>query len=363
MRALEFDHRERQKHDNELATFVIGLANTTLLNIYGEVPGDMDDILQTSVHAFFRMTQVKYHPSCQFVHQNASLNVKSEVGRANFTKKLNEFTLAAAKEEHCEGKYEFFNDVIEFDEETDVHYFPGLWKGDPPMAPVNKGYSRAAQQLKLQFIELICARARKSDLRLSSFCVKVSDLWKALLNETFIFSFKNTLEITAYNALETAYSKWQWDFCEALSDWEQKEENVIETESAETLSSLEELQTKCLKVYVTKRHDSLKEEMDEFFNGKQSEILIQWKGEFEIRLNNLAKELQQNAMKHCAKLINRKRAIIAFQEDKETQKYAEQIKAEVMKLCENIRQEQESLRESIRNEKNGTRTVKEITRK
>ena len=78
LRAPEHDPQTLQKHDNELATFVIGLANMTLINIYGEVPGDMDDILQTSVHAFLRMTQVKCHPSCQFVHQNASISIKSE---------------------------------------------------------------------------------------------------------------------------------------------------------------------------------------------------------------------------------------------------------------------------------------------
>ncbi len=52
LRAPELDLTQTQNHDNELATFVIGLANTTLINIFGEVPGDIDDILQTSVHAF-----------------------------------------------------------------------------------------------------------------------------------------------------------------------------------------------------------------------------------------------------------------------------------------------------------------------
>ncbi len=55
LRAPELDQSYTQKHDNELATFVIGIANMTLINIYGEVPGDIDDILQTSVHAFLRM--------------------------------------------------------------------------------------------------------------------------------------------------------------------------------------------------------------------------------------------------------------------------------------------------------------------
>ncbi len=38
LRAPELDPTKTQNHDNELATFVIGLANMTLINIYGEVP-------------------------------------------------------------------------------------------------------------------------------------------------------------------------------------------------------------------------------------------------------------------------------------------------------------------------------------
>ena len=97
MRAPELDPVETQKHDTELATFVIGLAN---------MPGDMDDILQKSVHTFLLMNQVKYYPSCKFVHQNAGVNIKGEVGRAKFTQKLNKFTVDAAREEQCEGQYE-----------------------------------------------------------------------------------------------------------------------------------------------------------------------------------------------------------------------------------------------------------------
>ena len=58
------------KHDNELATFVIGLADTTIINISGEAQGDLNDILQTTVHAFIRMKATQMTPSCHFVHQN-----------------------------------------------------------------------------------------------------------------------------------------------------------------------------------------------------------------------------------------------------------------------------------------------------
>ncbi len=137
LRAHALDPLKTQKHDNELATFVIGLANMTLINIYGQVPGDMDDILQISVHAFLRMNLVNYNLSCQFVHQNTGTDLGSQIGHEKFTQKLNQFTLDAAKAEKRTGHYESFNDVIKFDDQRDIYHFPALWMGDPPMAPVN----------------------------------------------------------------------------------------------------------------------------------------------------------------------------------------------------------------------------------
>ena len=65
LRAIDQDmtETERQEHDNKLATFVIGLANLTIINIYGEAPGELDDILQTSVHAFLRMNEINVDSS------------------------------------------------------------------------------------------------------------------------------------------------------------------------------------------------------------------------------------------------------------------------------------------------------------
>jgi len=112
LHATERNSTDKYKHDNELATFVIGLANTTLINIMGEVPGDIDDILQTSVHAFLRMTRIENRRSCQFIHQNTSASIKLDVGHTKFTQKLDKFTKNAAKAEKCGGKYEGFDNVI-----------------------------------------------------------------------------------------------------------------------------------------------------------------------------------------------------------------------------------------------------------
>ena len=358
LRAPELDPLKTQKHDNELATFVIGLANMTLINIYGEVPGDMDDILQTSVHAFLRMNKVKYSPRCQFVHQNAGLNIKGEVGRAKFTKKLNQFTLDAAREEHCEGQYENFNDVIKFDDQKDVHYFPGLWKGDPPMAPINHGYSHTAQFLKHHLVGIICHRTGKQkmvsqsgekfgDLSLKSFSVKISDLWETLLKEKFVFSFKNTLEITAYNSLERAYTKWEWTIQSSMLEWEQKAENEISTEPLQSVSRLVQEKHRELIQYVDHNlYKPLKKDMETFFEGKQCEILAQWKSRFEIRFSTFISDVKRHAQQHCDKLLKSREAISEF--EKTRSRNTEFIKTKVQQHIEKVKREQEQLKNGLK---------------
>ena len=361
LRAPELDPLKTQKHDNELATFVIGLANMTLINIYGEVPGDMDDILQTSVHAFLRMNQVRYNLSCQFVHQNAGANLNSEIGRANFTKKLNTFTVDAAREENCEGQFAAFNDVIRFDDQTDVHHFPGLWKGDPPMAPVNQGYSHSAQLLKYQFIGILEERGKKSDLSLSSLSVKVGDLWNTLLKENFVFSFKNTLEITAYNSLETAYSIWDWKFNESMLEWERLAENAIKAAKPEAVPELVKKKRAELTVHVSKEYSTYKAEMDAFFKGKQAEILVQWKARFENRLSTLKKELLEHAKKHCEKLGHSRAAISKI--EKEQKEFAKIITGKVQDTIASLKQEQEKLNENLERRKLESAQLKKLLKR
>ena len=95
LHAPALDSVGTQKHNNEMATFVIGLADVTVINIYGEAPDDMDDILQTVVHAFLCMKNVELNPSCQFVHQNVaaiSAGAKGKMGKDKFHEKLDEMT-------------------------------------------------------------------------------------------------------------------------------------------------------------------------------------------------------------------------------------------------------------------------------
>uniref|UniRef100_A0AAV2K2E0 VLIG-type G domain-containing protein n=1 Tax=Knipowitschia caucasica TaxID=637954 RepID=A0AAV2K2E0_KNICA len=205
LRALELEGNNTIHHDNELATFVVGLGNMTLVNIFGENPSEIQDVLQIVVQAFMRMKKVKLSPSCVFVHQNVSdvsAEEKNMYAKRKLQEKLDKMVELAAKEEECEA--ENFSDIIKFDVHKDVKYFAPLWEGTPPMAPTNPGYSESVQDLR----NYILTKAKPSPgIKLSMFKTKVDDLWNALLNENFVFSFKNTLEIAVYRRLEEEVGK------------------------------------------------------------------------------------------------------------------------------------------------------------
>ncbi|XP_065125160.1 interferon-induced very large GTPase 1-like [Paramisgurnus dabryanus] len=201
LRAPELEvGRSTRNNDNELATFVVGLGNLTLINIFGENPSEMQDILQIVVQAFMRMKTVRLNPSCMFVHQNVSdltAGDKNMEGRRRLQETLDEMTKLAAEEEVCDAEY--FSDVIAFDVQKDVKYFAQLWEGSPPMAPPNPNYCKNVLDLK----ESILTHASGSNgIMLTDLRGRIEDLWEALLNEKFVFSFSNSLEIATYRTIE-----------------------------------------------------------------------------------------------------------------------------------------------------------------
>ncbi|KAL0159717.1 hypothetical protein M9458_043442 [Cirrhinus mrigala] len=201
--AAELSGRSTRHQDNEIATFVVGLGNLTLINIFGENPSELQDILQIVVQAFMRMKKVNLSPSCVFVHQNVSdvtAGEKNMEGRRRLQHTLDEMTKLAAKDE-----------------------------GSPPMAPPNPSYCENIQELKTAFF----SHASKSDgLELTHLKRRINDLWEALLNERFVFSFRNALEIATYRKLETEYSK-------TMLDIENKLYNNIENETINTVSEID----------------------------------------------------------------------------------------------------------------------------
>ncbi|ROL29830.1 Interferon-induced very large GTPase 1 [Anabarilius grahami] len=293
LRAPELAGRSTTSRDNEMATFVVGLGNMTLINIFGENPSEMQDILQIVVQAFMRMKKVKLNPSCMFVHQNVSditAGEKNMEGRRRLQEKLDEMTKIAAKEEVCDA--EGFSDVIEFEVQNDVKYFAQLWEGSPPMAPPNPNYCENIQELK----KTILTHASKSDgIMLTHLRDRIQDLWEALLNEQFVFSFKNSLEIATYKKLETEYSKWTWSLRSAMLDIENKLHNKIENEAIHDVEETD------LQTELNAKSEEVKKTMSDFFKKDgDAALLNQWKGFFEIKIQ----QLQENIVRETKRKLN-----------------------------------------------------------
>ena len=297
---------EGLKHDNELATFVIGLADATIINIFGETPGDLNDILQTSIHAFIRMRKVEMNPSCQFVHQNVPdtlANSKSLVGRQKFHSKLDTMTLAAAQEENCDGEYQSFCDVISFDDSKDVFYFPSLWKGDPPMAPVNVGYVEGAQHLKMALVELT-ERKKSCRSSLEVFKSRINNLWTAVLQENFVFSFKNTLEVAAYNELDSQYSQWSWELQDIVLQWQIDIKTKINNCELKDLEKIKSDSILNLEKQLKEKYQKLYKEMITFIEtNEHAETLSQWQNNTETKLRELRDQRNTEGKKFCEDLV------------------------------------------------------------
>ncbi|XP_076021140.1 interferon-induced very large GTPase 1-like [Genypterus blacodes] len=301
LRALELAGNTTLHHDNELATFVVGVGNMTLINIFGENPAEMQDVLQIVVQAIMRMKNIKLSPSCVFVHQNVTDIAASEKnmdGKRRLQEKLDQMAQLAAKEEGCDAKS--FSDIIEFDVKEDVKYFAQLWEGSPPMAPPNPGYSEGVQELK----NTILSKASQSDgMTLSQFKHNIGDLWKALLNENFVFSFKNTLEIAVYRKLEVQYGNWTWTLRKELLTIENQLHNRIENGNHDMV------ELSYLYKEMSKTYEDVRKAMATYFDDKdQKEMLVQWRGRFEGKIKDIHEELVKALKRKLDEVLQQKNA-------------------------------------------------------
>ncbi|XP_061481881.1 interferon-induced very large GTPase 1-like [Rhineura floridana] len=316
LQAMELENRSTFNHDNELATFVIGFGNMTVVNIFGENPSEMQDVLQIAVQAFLRMKMVNLSPRCLFVHQNVgeiTTEEKNRESRRCIQKNLDEMTVTAAQQESCDVSC--FSDVIQFDVNSHVHYFPHLWEGEPPMAPPNPSYSQKVQELKCKILIDAKEKSQRGLLKISELKTHTRNLWEALLNETFVFSFKNTLEIAVYSELENKYSKWTWELRSFMLDLHHKLNIQIQNEKIHCIERLS------LEENIQSKYAATMDDLEKYFSDdRNSKLLIQWKEKTKIKIECLKEELINSTYQNCEKLINLKNRQRSFEERKSTYK-------------------------------------------
>ncbi|CAI5669309.1 unnamed protein product [Oreochromis niloticus] len=294
------------EHDNELATLVVGLSDVTIVNIAMENITEMKDILQIVVHAFLRMKEVGKKPKCQFVHQNVSdvsAREKNLRDRELLLDQLNEMTQVAAKMEKKEGNKNF-TDVMEYSPDTGNWYIPGLWNGNPPMAPVNAGYSEAVYELKNIIIQLLrdCESFANNIIEFKEW---VRSLWNAVKHENFIFSFRNSLVADAYMKLCTQFNEWEWEFRKEMYTWVRNAETKIynfgtiaakseTSDMREFLRSLKSEASTVLSTWETKILDNL----TQYFKRTEGHVhLVEgYKEEFSNSAKILCREIENGVM-------------------------------------------------------------------
>ncbi|XP_072314864.1 interferon-induced very large GTPase 1 isoform X2 [Eucyclogobius newberryi] len=339
---------DSHEHDNELATLVVGLSDITIINIAMENSTEMRDILQIVVHAFLRMKEVGKKPKCQFVHQNVSdvsAHDKNLRDRKLLLQQLNEMTQAAAKMESKEENKSFI-DVMDYDPNTGNWYIPGLWNGNPPMAPVNAGYSEAVYELKKKVMHNL-EKCESSVNDIVEFREWITSLWKAVKHENFIFSFRNSLVADAYMRLCTEYNKWEWEFRKDMYSWVTNAETKIcnigivaeKPDIGEVLTCLKrEAQTELCKWETALLHN-----LTDYFRQTEGHVYLveRYREEFFNGAKILRREIESSVINQLTATAEIKQAMEKV--DKIKDNHTKDLEERVCALIEKCRKEKRTM--------------------
>ncbi|XP_056299274.1 interferon-induced very large GTPase 1-like [Pseudoliparis swirei] len=360
------------EHDNELATLVVGLSDVTIINISMENSTEMKDILKIVVHAFLRMTEVGKKPKCQFVHQNVSdvsAHEKNLRDRKLLMQQLNEMTQAAAKMEKKEENKNF-TDVMEYSPDTGNCYIPGLWNGNPPMAPVNEGYSEAVYDLKKNIIHVL-GSCESSAYDILEFTEWMKSLWNAVKHENFIFSFRNSLVADAYMKLCTEFNKWEWEFRQLMYTWvtdaETRIHNVGTVAGKSEISDLSEC-VKHLKseasTILSEWETKLLENLARYFKQTEGHVYLveEYKEVFATGAKSLRRQMQSSVFNQLTTAADIRNGMTELDRIKEnhTQELEGRVRALIEKCQKkNIQMTEKELDEEF--DKMWTETEKELS--
>ena len=210
------EYKQNNTHDNEIATFVLGISDLAIINVRGEVPTNIENFLQVSTCALMRMSMVDFHPSVVFVHQNCdpSSKEKNLTGRHSFMKVMDEVVSTQAKLIQKQDRFGCFQDLVDIslkDEKNDFVYFPQLLEGAPPMSPPSGNYSEACSDLTNYVLNKMQENFERFNnaQTLQEFAEKIKLVWNGVLEENFVLSLINSAEIQVKYDIDNQMSNWK----------------------------------------------------------------------------------------------------------------------------------------------------------
>ena len=293
LRAPELSINSVHRRDNELATIAVGLGDVTLVNMFGEGHNEVQDILQITIFAFIRMKEISSKPRCIFVHQNvqdthAHTNLISS--RSNLVETLDSMTALAARQENKSSFYNKFSDVIEFHPETEVFYFPGLFEGELPLSRVSVSYSDSAAKLRHYLLNCFSNNKKKQFQYVGEWTEKLKCLWKSVLDENFVFSYRNALEVASRFELDHRLSAWHSSYIQSLNDWKSSSLNQLFNANYAQVTETRDMMMSNLndeRLNPTFGFDAQQSIMKYYYEDhKNSEIFCQWKASTNLYFRN-----------------------------------------------------------------------------
>uniref|UniRef100_A0A3B1JJP8 VLIG-type G domain-containing protein n=1 Tax=Astyanax mexicanus TaxID=7994 RepID=A0A3B1JJP8_ASTMX len=336
------------EHDNQLATFVIGLSDVTIINVAMENFNEMKDIIQIAVHAFLRMREIGKKTICYFVHQNVagvSAHNKLSADREHLLDHLNEVTEIAAtmeKKTHISK----FTEILDYDLDLNNWYIPGLWYGTPPMAPVNTGYSAEVFDFKKKMINHLKGRNGDAFFDIPKFLEWISSMWRAVKFENFIFSFQNTLVAQAYDNLSKEFSEWEWSFTRHLYDWLDSATVQIsntETSGPETLEAVVATLQQDAQNEISSQEKKMQEKFKQYFKRKDRHVNLveRYKTDFMKSINSVQIDVKNMVMNKLDAAVQLRKSTSKVEDLH--RKHAGMIEDKVLELLKNYKDRKEEL--------------------
>lgn len=269
--------------DNELATLVAGISDITIVNFKGESQTEMEEILQIITHSLVKVkainTSLQLNTSYLFIYHNVEAVDASQKLRKENIKLLNKLDIIIKDSSTRLGieNIHTFSQNTSFDIDKDIFYFPNIWDGVPPMATVSREYTRRVKHIKEYILtEKISHVSNNFDFE--QFSTRLNDLWKGILREYFVFSFRNCLEINAFNSLERTFNKLKWDL---------NEECILLLHGMEANIDRFSLNEEQIKLKIEKKYESKEEELKEFFSKKKDgKLLIKHAEKYHSKFSN-----------------------------------------------------------------------------
>lgn len=311
---------DMKKFDNEIATFVIGLADINIVNIQGEGTSEIQEIMSMAICSLLRLKlgnqNINIHQTCLFVHQNVNdtnAYEMTERERNMLISILDSMTSAAAELIH---NYEIkkFSDVINFNPHENIFHIPDLWSKVGDIKYRSSGYSESVAELKGKIMKLA---SFERYLPFSNLILRIQDIWTGILGDSFVFDFSNSLSMKAYDEMIKQFLELKWN----LHRIGENELNKAE----------------CVLIAVNNNHTEYAENM-------KSDLLNAMKVDKTKHMNTLNEFINNSHLKH---LMTHWRSIIISKLQTEQEKIIWTLEKDYEKMVERVKLERErSLRQT-----------------